>query len=301
MPGSLLQPHLSGSQRICGIAVIFQVPPGVDQNLPRQKCILRVATKKAHCESDVHVCCGLAAKLIRRSPFRVCRSSIGRVRRRLRRSPYQIMSRVLRGRQLARCCALLLRSGAAAESHVPPARSPPLPVLTPCEGSAAWLPACFARGSFAASTAQQRGVATASGGEPPSSEAPPNGARAGTPTGPATGDQSSSAADGKQRRGPPHSGGGGGESAARSDSAARGGGPQRPSQAGGGQLEATSGIDSDERMPPGDGAGSADGGGDEGSGLSLVVPGGQLEGEIDEMLDAWDPLMAEVCLDNKPF
>lgn len=207
------------------------------------------------------------------------------------------MSRVLKGGQIARSCALLLRSAAAAESHVPPARSAQPSVLTLCEHGAAWLPPCFVRGSFAASTAQQRGLATASGGEPPSSETPSDGSGASTGSAPA--DQSASTAEGKQRRGPPQSGGAASESAARSDSAGRSGRPQKPRQAGAGPS-AASGQGSGGRQPPGDGAGPADRGGDGGPRVSLVVPGGQLEGEIDELLDAWDPLMAEVCRLSAP-
>ena len=187
---------------------------------------------------------------------------------------------------------------------MPPARSAPFSVLTPCESNAAWLPACFTRGSFAASTAQQRGVATASGGEPPSRDAPPDGTRAQGPTGPAADNQSASSADAKQRQSRPQNPTGksasrpqsaGGKSAPLSGSAGHVARPQEPQQQGSSPLEVVVSQGSDGQQPRGDEASGDDRGDGGAARMSLVVPEGEMEGEIDELLDSWDPLMSEVC------
>ena len=211
------------------------------------------------------------------------------------------MSRALTARQIARSCASLLRSSPAAESHVPPSQCHHFPVFNLCEQDVTWLPSCFVRGSFASSTAHQRGFATGSGGESPT---PPSKKTSGSKTttrSPSGRNTSASAADSKQQRAPRQNTSAGGSNSAASTSSAQNEESRRSRQSsaplqGGAGAETSSASSSqgiEGPLSPGQGSGLSDGG-SSGSSLSVVVPGRELEGNIDDLLDAWDPLMAEV-------
>ena len=177
------------------------------------------------------------------------------------------MSRALRGWQIGRTCFELLRSATEGPLHVSLPSLVPAPVterlwLLP------WPPP--ARRHSCANGCSQRGYAAGTGGGSGNERPPPSEPRAG-----------SDATSGEQPQpSQPQSGLVMGSAQSSGTAASRAG---QPGEAAAGAARDLSG-----------GGRSPDGGVPRGDMTSVVVPSEQLEHEADALLDAWEPLMAQV-------